>query len=485
MYVASVIAGAATPFAFAPVDFSWLALIAVAVLFRVWRDASPRQAFGLGYVFGVGLFGVGVPWVYISMTDFGGVPLLVGMLLTALFVLFLALFPAVTGWIALRFFGRLVVARAGPCLVFPALWVLSEWVRGWFLTGFPWLALGYSQIDTPLVWFAPLAGVYGVSLIAALIAGALACGLRAWRWTAPLILVLVAAGYALRTVEWSTPLGRPMSVALLQGNVSQDVKWRPEQRQPTIELYVRLTRESFGNDLIIWPETALPAFYHQAREFLDELGAEARARGSVLFIGMPVMELETQRYFNSMVAVGQAEQVYSKQHLVPFGEYLPLSSLVGGFLEFMNVPLPDFSVRKSSPLLELAGHQVGVSICYEDVFGEEVIHALPRASLLINASNDAWFGRSFAPHQHLEMARMRAVETGRPMLRVTNTGVTAVIDHRGALQSVAPQFEVKSLVDRVQPMQGETPYVRFGNFPVVIAIMLTLGALRFRRAGSV
>ena len=479
-YALATLAGLIVPLAFAPFDFYPLIFISLAALFFVWRQASTREAFRSGFLFGVGMFGVGVSWVYVSMHDFGGVSAPVGVLLTLSFVLFLALFPALNGWLLVRYF-RQPAALWSNALAVSALWALGEWCRGWIFTGFPWLAVGYSQTDSPLTSVAPILGVYGVSWVVSFLAALIAFAQRAniLKVVLPSVVVLTVGIVALGSIEWAAPAGAPIKVALLQGNVSQDIKWQPEQRQPTIDWYVENTRLNWGSDLIIWPETALPVFYHQAQEFLIKLGEEARNAGTDVFIGMPVMNARTQQYYNSMVSVGGPEQIYSKQHLVPFGEYIPFAALLGGLMEFMQVPLPDFSTQPSSPVVKLAGHAMGVSICYEDAFGEEVINALPSAAVLINTSNDAWFGNSMAPHQHLQIARMRSIETQRPMLRATNTGVTAVIDHRGRSIAQAPQFEAVVLRANVQPMQGATPYVRFGNAALIAPLLLMMIVILF------
>ncbi len=458
------------PLAFAPVGWGIITLFALTALFGTWTFVTARHALVSGYLFGLGMFGVGVSWVFVSMNDFGGVPVPLAALLTLLFVAFLALFPALAGWAYVRF-ARHENSILPLLLGLPAIWMLSEWCRGWIFTGFPWLEIGYSQVDTPLAGYAGVLGTYSVTWMAGLLTCfAVAALLRRVSWLQFLIawIVVLGIGYGLKNIDWATPIGKPIDVALLQGNVSQDMKWRPEQRQPTVDLYVDMTRENLGADLIIWPETALPAFQHQAQEMLAALGDEARKSKTDLLIGMPVMDLETRRYYNSMVAIGAHDQAYSKQHLVPFGEYIPLDSVIGRLMEIINVPLPDFSIQESSPVLTLAGRPMGVSICYEDAFGGEVIRALPEATVLINASNDAWFGDSLAPHQHLEMARMRAIETQRPMLRVTNTGITAIVDNHGVVVSSAPQFKVAALRGKIQPMQGQTPYSRLGNLPVVL-----------------
>ncbi len=472
-YLLATVAGLLAPLAFAPFDFIPVIFVSLGGLFLVWRGASTREALRSGFLFGAGMFGVGVSWVYVSMHDFGGVSVPLAAFLTLLFVLFLALFPATVGWLQVRYFQQPGALWCNAVML-SALWTLGEWCRGWIFTGFPWLAVGYSQVDAPLSGLAPIMGVFGVSWAVSFLAALLvyARGAKVWKVALPTLVVFISGAFALTLVEWATPAGAPIKVALLQGNVSQDLKWRPEQRQPTIDWYVENTRLSWGSDLIIWPETALPVFYHQARDLLAALGQEARNASADVFIGMPVMNPRTQQYYNSMVSVGGPEQIYSKQHLVPFGEYIPFAALLGGLMEFMQVPLPDFSTEPSAPVVRLAGYPMGVSICYEDAFGEEVINALPEAAVLINVSNDAWFGDSMAPHQHLQIARMRALETQRPMLRATNTGVTAVIDHHGKVVAQVPQFEAAVLRASVQPMTGVTPYARAGNTALIAVLML-------------
>lgn len=478
------------PLAFAPFDLMPIAFLGPALLFYLWLQCQPRRAFVYGYLFGVGLFGTGVWWVYVSMNQFGGVSLPVSVFVTGLFILFLALFPALVGWVFSRFFGTQPYTL-NLIVVLPALWTLSEWVRGWIFTGFPWLALGYSQVDGPLRGFAPVFGVYGVSWLIVLGSGVLVCLIQQDRrrriYGLSALVVLFGCGGLLALVNWTEPTGRPLQVTLLQGNKSQDIKWLATQLRPTINLYTELTRANWGSDIIIWPETALPAFYHKAQTFLAGLGVEARANHSDILIGLPVKDLVTGRYYNSMVVVGGVPGFYHKQHLVPFGEYIPFGYLVGDLMKIFEVPLPNFSFPdRPQPLLTAAGHKIGVSICYEDAFGEELIRVLPEATVLVNVSNDAWFGDSVAPHQHLQIARMRAIEGGRPMLRATNTGVTATIDHRGRIQRIAPQFEVTALTDKVQPMTGRTPYVVVGNTLVIGLLLAGLGTVVFlgRRSGK-
>lgn len=483
--------GALLPLAFAPFHFFPLAVAVPAIMFLLWQGLAPRRAFRRGYAFGLGMFSVGVSWVFVSMYEFGGVGLPLSLFLTALFILFLCLFPALLGY-ALARLGH----RARPVLqlavLYPAGWVLFEWIRGWFLTGFPWLLLGYSQTDTVLAGWAPVVGVYGISLAVALSAGWLAALLYAGRARQRLLLAagmlaLWGGGALLQLHHWTQPVGDPLRVTLLQGDIPQDLKWLTDMRTPTLELYRKLTAQHWDSRLIVWPESAVPDLYHGAEGFIDDLAEDARRHGSELLVGVLYDDLATGRYYNSMVSVGDHRQFYHKHHLVPFTEYLPMEGLLGGIVRFMQVPMSDFSKGPAvQPPLAVAGQQAGISICYEDAFGEEVIHALPKATFLVNVSNDAWFGRSVAPRQHLQIARMRALETGRPLLRATNTGVTAIIDANGKIQAEAPQFQVAALSGDIQPREGMTPYAYAGNYPLVILVtgMLIASFLARRRASD-
>ncbi len=492
---AALLAGAAWPLAFSPFDFYPVAVLSLAVLFLLWRGAGAWRAFRRGYLFGLGAFAVGVYWVYISMHDYGGMGPLLSGAITALLVCFMALFPALAG------LGAALVLRprrAAPVpgngrawlLVFPAAWVLGEWLRGWFLTGFPWLHIGYSQIDAPLAGYAPLLGVYGVSLLAALstallLAAALHGG-RLRRIALGLFAMLWVGGLLLAQIEWTRSAGEPLRVSLVQGNVPQDLKWHPGMRDITVDRYLQLTRAHWDSDLIIWPETAIPMYYAEARPYLEVLAQEAAAHDTGLIVGLVYLDTETHRYYNSMISVAGQEAIYHKQHLVPFTEYLPFRSVLGGFIDAFSIPMSDFSAGAAdqAPMM-VAGQRIGMSICFEDAFGEETIRMLPAATLLVNVSNDAWFNDSLAPHQHLQIARMRALETGRYLARGTNTGMTALIDARGRLIEVAPQFESTVLSGEVEPRQGATPYVMIGNggFLLLAAAMMLIGWFWHRRAG--
>ncbi len=466
--------GVLTVLGFAPLYVFFLTPLTLAGLFHLWLHAgSRRAAFRIGLAFGAGMFLVGVSWVYVSMHDFGMMPAPVAALATLVFCLFLALFPAIVGvaqtWLDGPPATRLLFAM-------PALWAGSEWVRGWIFTGFPWLAVGYSAAPYgPLAGFAPVAGVYGVSLLTAVSAGLLALAHAGWRGggirkAAPMLTGCVALwvlGAALQQVSWTRPVGAPVSVSLLQGNIAQDLKWREDRLAPTLATYQALVQQSPGR-LIVLPETAIPLFLDQVPAgYLETLADHARRQGGDLILGIAERDPDTAAYYNSAITLGSAvTQRYRKHHLVPFGEFVPLRPLFGWFIDLMQIPLGDFARGpKWQQPLAVAGQRVAVNICYEDVFGEEIIRQLPSATLLVNISNDAWFGESFALGQHLQISQMRALETGRFMLRATNTGITAIIDPRGRVLHALPPHHTDALQGEAQGMMGATPYVRWGNIP--------------------
>lgn len=477
----ALLAGGAMPLAFAPVGWAWLAVIALATFFVLTAQSSRRQALWSAYLFGLGYFGVGVSWVFISISQYGNGPV-VAVLVTAAFVSLLALFPWGVAYLVRCL--RPEMDAMALWLGLPAAWVLSEWMRTWFLTGFPWLFIGYSQTDTTLATIAPVFGVLGVSLLVALLAGGLAWVVQgpSLRRAAVVGAVLVAtlAGLQLLDREWTQPAADPIDVVLLQGNIAQDKKWDPRYRDITLERYQALTAQHLGADIVIWPEAAIPMWHDQAKAYLAELEALADQAGTSLMIGVPVREAEGRTY-NAVVSLSDPSGFYYKRHLVPFGEYVPFRDLLGSALDVLGAPMSDFTPGREAHVLNAAGVPVGALICYEAVFGAEVIELLPEAQLLVNVSNDAWFGSSLGPLQHFQMARMRAIETGRDLLRATNTGITAAINHEGKVLKRAPQFEVATLSAEVTPRTGAPPYVRWRDWPVLGLTALGLGLLLLRR----
>ncbi|HEY8118205.1 MAG TPA: apolipoprotein N-acyltransferase [Methylophilaceae bacterium] len=469
--ICALILGAVSVLGFAPFYLYPIPIATLAVLFYLWqKSGSAKQAAWLGFSFGLGLFNTGIYWIYISLHDFGGMPFWMAAFSTFVLNAFLALFPAAVGYLTGNLWRNNKTAAA--VIAAPLLWALSDWVRSWIFTGFPWLTLGYSQVpNSPLAGFAPLLGVYGVSMVAALAASLIAF------WGNPLarrrivfgIVLLWVAGSLFKLIEWSKPTGAPISVALVQGNIAQDMKWDAEIAQHTLDQYLALVRSS-NAELTVLPETALPMLIDQVpADYLQALKTHAVENKGDLLVG--AVEFENEQYYNSTLSFGSSPtQTYRKSHLVPFGEFIPLKGIFGWiYRDWLNIPLSDLSRGSKTPQpLKIAGQQVAVNICYEDVFGEEIIRQLPQATLLVNVSNDAWYGNSFAADQHMQISQTRALETGRMMLRATNTGATAIIDPHGEVLAHAPHFTTAVLTGSAQGYSGGTPYARFGNWPWLI-----------------
>ncbi len=496
-YSLAFLAGAVCVFGFAPFGIFPTPVLALAMLFWLWLREGNGAAVGhpaasslrglregcgaaarLGFTFGLGLFAAGVAWIYVALHDYGGMAAWLALLATLLFSAFLALFTALVGYVQARF---AVATGLRAIIVMPALWVLGEWVRGTIFTGFPWLTLGYAHSNSPLAGYAALLGVYGVSLVAAISAGLLAYAaikLKNYRSTGAALLLLVmlwGGGAVLRAVEWTQPHGTPFSVALLQGNIAQNLKFNDDALVGTLETYRRMVLESDAR-LTVLPETALPLLRSEIPQSLvEQLRDHARKNAGDVLIGG--FEHTDAGYYNSVFTLGSAaEQHYRKHHLVVFGEFIPLRPLLGWFInEILNIPMGDLARGdlQQAPL-EVAGQRVAVNICYEDVFGEEIIRALPQASILVNVTNDAWYGHSFAAEQHNQMSQLRALESGRMMLRATNTGVTSIIDVNGKVLQQLPQHQEGVLSGMVQGYAGSTPYVRWGNAAVMSLLLLML-----------
>ena len=480
----ALVAGAAAVAGFSPIDLFPVTLIALVLLVHQWmRASSPRAAFISGYLFGLGFFLAGVSWVYISLSRFGGMPAPVAAFATFGFCAFLALFPALAGWLQAKLRQRNPQSSAGLVAI-PAIWVLTEWLRGWVLTGFPWLPMGNAAIDSPLAGFAPLGGVYLMSIAtmaAAVLLWLIAAGRARWQAAAG-FAALGIAGAALQAVSWTEPVGAPLSVSLVQGNVPQNLKFDPERYERMLATYERLVEESRAR-LIVLPETAVPRFMDLVDPvYLLRLQGRAARNGGDLLLGIPRRDRKGA-YYNSVVSLGLSPSAtYDKSHLVPFGEFVPpgFGAIVR---EWLSIPMADFARGASLPRpIAAAGQKIAVNICYEDAYGAEILRQLPEATLLVNVSNVAWFGDSLAPAQHLQIARARAQETGRMHLTATNTGITAVIGRDGRVLARLAPFTEGRLDARVQGYAGATPYVRYGDWPALAACLLLLVVAYARRS---
>jgi apolipoprotein N-acyltransferase len=485
--IAAFAAGASFNLGFAPFGWWPLTLAAPAVLFALIRGLPPRRAGWTGASFGLGLFAFGTYWLYTCLHVFGLVPVWLTLLLQTVLVAAMSLYVAAVCYFSNRFWLKPGATR--DWLVLPALWVLLEWLRGWLLSGFPWLSTGYAMIDSPLAGWAPLLGVYGVTLAAVLISVAFnvvfmpAVPLLR-RWLALGVVALLFGVPALLThVQWTRPSGPTVAIAAVQGAVPQDQKWQVKNRDLTMQRYLRLTGEAWGARLIVWPEASLPVLSTDIPDYLRNLEEQGRAHDADFAIGLVDYRPATQQYFNGILVLSRAgDGWYYKRHLVPFGEYFPVPAFVRSWLRLMSLPYDDFTAGASrQPILSAAGQKLGLTICYEDAFGSQQLKILRQATLLINVTNNAWYGDSTAPHQHLQIARMRALEAGRFLVRAANDGITAAIDPEGKIVARLAQFQEDVLRADVQPMTGLTPYARLGNYPVVIGCFLMLAIAVWRR----
>lgn len=481
------LSGGLLTLSFSPFDFSYLALIALVLLFVSWHTIMPLRAALRGYLFGLGLFGSGVSWVYVSVHDFGGGGIVLSFFMTLLFVGFWAIFPAVSGYLSVRFFQTNSVPI--KIITLPAVWIMVEFLRGkWVFNGFPWFQIAYSQLDTPLAGYIPLMGAYGTGLILAFTASVIALLItnrnRFSVFSLGVIVCLWIGGWALQNVSWTHSIGGPVKVTMIQGNISQDQKWQPEYKNMIMKRYKDMTYQHWDSQVIIWPESAVPAFYHQVSDdYLFPLEIEAKKNNTDLVISLPIKNEKGQK-FNAVMTFGDKRGIYRKIHLLPFGEYFPLQPISGFVLDSLTIlPVGSFTAGQSGQALLIgAGYPFITSICYEDAFGEESVRRLSEAAYLVNVTNDGWFGDSLEPYQHMQIARMRALEAGRYLLRSTNSGVTAVVSPDGKIIHQAPLFVATALTADIIPMKGVTPYARLGDNPINIMLcILLLGSYLYVR----
>lgn len=488
-HILAFVAGGLTTLSFAPFNLWPAGLLSAALLYQGLRQLPGRQGLLRGWCWGVGLFLSGASWVYISIHVHGYAPPALAALLTALFVGGLALIPALMAWLWAGWLRPQQPSLA--CFGFAALWVVQEFFRSWFLTGFPWLYQGYAHTDTWLAGWAAIGGVWLLSFFTVLSA----CLLSEWclwrRWLSALcalalLSVIWLGGAQLSAVQWTQPEGRPLSVALIQADIEQSRKWDPAHIDYTLSTYRDMSYAQAA-DIILWPETAVPVLSSRAMPFVQAIAANLAQQGSTLITGIPVDEVTAageQRIYNGIMVAGEQPNQYLKHKLVPFGEYVPLEELLRGLISFLDLPMSSFS---RGPLdqepLQAAGHSLAPLICYEAVYPDFAARLAARSDLLITISNDSWFGRSIGPLQHLQMARMRALESQRWMIRGTNNGVSALIDHQGQISTQIPQFQQLTLYGEVQPRTGLTPWLRWGSWPLrlLTAAILLLCLLARRK----
>lgn len=485
----AVIAGAIAPLSLAPFDYWYAGAISVALLYLLLHHCTAKAAGWLGWFYGLGLFGSGVSWVFVSIHDHGNASELLAGTMTALFVAALAILPALQCWLFRRFFFN--------AMGFIALWVGFEWLRGWLLTGFPWLYLGYGLVDTPLSLFAPLGGVWLLSFYVAL------CGTLAItffkRLGHPLqlaaILVLIGLPWIAIHLDkvprhWTEAEGEPLQVMLVQANIPQAAKWQWDQLEGILQRYVDLSMDADKVDLLIWPETAIPTFYNRAVFMLNPLLRYLSDSNTAMISGIPsVFDDPTapqgKRYQNSVTIMAGGSGRYDKQRLVPFGEYVPLEQQLRGLIDFFDLPMSAFSRgAEKQPPLAVKDSLIAPFICYEIAYPELVREGSIDSDILLTVSNDTWFGQSIAPAQHMQIARMRALESGRWLIRATNNGITGLVDPQGRISASIPQYQEAVLVGSVERRTGQTPYQQFGEQPMLVLLSLLLLLALFTRPRS-
>ncbi|RBW48342.1 apolipoprotein N-acyltransferase [Marinobacter sp. F3R11] len=484
-----VVAGALQTLTFSPFYLWWLGPVSVLLVLLVTIPLAAKRLFAAGWLTGLGLFGSGASWVYISISEFGNTSLPVSVLLTAAFVAGLALFPALAFWFWSKLASNSAVRRL---ILFPAIWILGDWLRGWLLTGFPWLYLGTAHTDGPLAGLAPVIGVHGITFwVAASGAAIFAAGWLISRHRLISAGILVTATLipwvtapALNRIDWTDMSTEPVSVAAMQGNIPQLVKWDPEFLKDQIVAYLGMTEPYWDTDLILWPETAIPIPQDQAGKIIDHI-KENLGDDSTLITGIPWYGVSARTgkftYHNSITAIGNGNGIYHKQKLVPFGEYVPLEGVLRGLIGFFDLPMSSFTrgPENQGPLIA-NGSRVMPFICYEVAYPDFLARNAVNSDLLLTISNDGWFGDSVGPLQHLQIARMRALETGRYMIRGTNNGVTAIIDNKGQITSRIPQFERAVLTGEVFKASGSTPYMMTASWPVLTLALILIVFVRER-----
>jgi len=501
----SFIAGLSLVFSYAPFSQWWLSFIVLPLWFVHLNNISQnteslqnRAITKNSFIFGFGWFASGISWVHVSIAEFGGMPLIASLFLMLLLCLYLAIYPAISGYLTSKLSAKLASKNEFNLWLFPSFWILAEYLRGVVLTGFPWLSLGYSQIDGPLAPLAPVIGEVGITLCLLLITVAIAKIFlkQQLKSSISIVLIISSAAFVAQLQTWVTPTGKIVRTALVQGNIEQSIKWQPEQQWPTMLKYLDLTRINYDAQLIIWPESAIPAreLMGTTQEFLELANQSAALNNATIITGILNYNFESKEYFNSLIVLGKKHlednegsyyynnsNRYYKNHLLPIGEFVPFADILRPIAPLFNLPQSSFS-RGSYQQNNLVANDLNILplICFEIAFPEQLgANFYDDSDILLTVSNDAWFGDSHGPHQHMEIARMRALEFGRPLLRSTNNGVTAVTNHLGQIIEQVPQFEQIVLKADIEQVTGTTPFSKFGRIPtwsiaffIIIMILL-------------
>ena len=487
----ALIGGLALPYAFAPYYAGVAAIASCTLYIASLNRVSPKKAFLVGWIYGLASFGFGTHWIYYSIHDFGNAPPWLAGVITSVFVMVLALFPAFLAAILNKFFKSNNLVRC--LLAFPAFWVVFEILRGWFLTGFPWLYIGYTQMSNHLRQFAPIGSVWAVSWATVFVSGVLYAFINYFYENEDnkkkrniLIISMVAIwslAFAANRITWIYPSENKVDIALVQGNIAQLMRWDENAINSILQTYETLTNEIINDtSLIIWPEAAVPVPIPQALPFLQKWEEIAKQNQVGIILGIPTKVEGKDSYYNSLMGIGLASGTYHKTRLVPFGEYVPFESMLRGLIGFFDLPMSSFIPgAENQGVLNAIGYKFAPAICYEIAYPWYVQTIAKNADFILTVSNDAWFGKSIGPAQHLQIAQLRALEMGRPVIRSTNTGFTAFINDQGQVQEIAPQFEPQVLKGVVTVNVGQTPWAKWGPWPLFGALATVIGLAFFLR----
>lgn len=479
--------------AFAPFHWWPLAFISVTGLLYALKGEKPWRAFRLVWLYAMAMNMTGLEWIHVSMSTFSGMPVVAAYGLVAILCAYLSLYPALAGYLLNRFFPKQNASRL--LFAFPALWLISDWAFGHVMTGFPWMWFGYSQVDTWLSGYAPVFGVQAITLAVLVSSAAILLTILQrrilWLLIPPILFVV---GYGLQRQNWTTP-NEEVDFALMQGNIPQSLKWNPSEIKPTLLKYINLTHQNIDADVVVWPESAIPAMENDMREFMIDMDSTLREKGVGFITGIQFYDQSENKYYNAVIGSGlidkEGKQSYQygqknrwyKQHLVPIGEFVPFEEFLRPIAPFFDLPMSSFSTGNAiQPNILSKGYKFATAICYETEYSDEMrqnIHS--DTQFIMNVSNDSWFGESSGPWQHLNIARMRAIEFGKPLLRATNSGVTAAFDEKGRMIATLPQFETKALRVKARATTGITPYTQWGSIPLFAFVIAALGFAALRR----
>ena len=484
-YSGLLFAGAIFPLGLAPFNLWPAVLISIALLFRSLQHKTIKKTLLNTTAYAFGLFFAGASWLYVSIHEYGFIAAPLALLATILFCLFLACI------FAIPFALSALIPQTPISWIFalPSIWILSEWVRTWFLTGFPWLFAGYSHTGTWLSGWAPVGGVLWLSFLSAFsgILLALICQGRikvsVVRQSTVVMLCVVFAGYILQQYQWTEESGKPLSVTLIQPNIPQSGKWSEEKQTAILTQLSAQTEGHWDKDLIIWPEMAVPTIPERIPVFMQDLQKRALKTNTSLLSGIVIYDNETRRYFNSMIAMGPSTGQYNKTRLVPFGEYVPFESMLRGLIKFFDLPMSSIALGAvNQHPFSVHGHLISAAICYEVVYPDLVARNSIDSAIIMTVSNDTWFGRSIGPKQHMQMAQMRALENAKPLMRGTNNGISALVDHKGRIYQLAEQHKIAALSGIVQPRIGATIFSKLRSWPIIfIALLICIVLVRARK----